>query len=770
MISFNRTSAHRGCTIPATIRVIAELSLCASLIVSSLVEIGVTRALMSNAPVTGAALTDGPLAVHQSSSFATSVTNIGIIGTGFSRFAGQAGAPSFEFPPDSDVEYLFGGSIWIGGIVNGDTLVTVGADGWQLSQEFSASPEHPDVELVAGPADVSFSAIYTDTFVDPFSINPFDGLHRPLNLRVTQTSRHWTDQPFDDFLIVEYLIENLESDTIQQMWFGLYLDADVLHTGDGPAGFTDDYTGFISDHDIAWAADNDGHSDIGEVSWDSTSQRGAIGAKFIDFDPPSPNRVNYNWWLSNGAAALDWGPRLAGTASDPFRDFGGFLGTPEGDRNKHYILSHNERDYDKIETALDHTADGWLPPLTPGVVGLADGMDTRFLISKGGIDLAPGETLKVVIALVAGYDLHRDPSAFFNLFDPFEPQLFTNTLDFSDLINNMQAAESLYQSGYNTPVFTPPPPVQVNFSANEAPTISWLFSDNVNVTGYDVYLKRIPETLLWCGIAPVDTPSLAEGDRITIDPVTVDSFTLTGLVDGSLYAVGVAIRPPPGQAPRISEAAVFTHGVPVRVALDDQFRGAGQRRERFLTQSGQIHLSWSDPNGDAAFYHIYRFSDANTNRFTPGRVEFFQGPCPPADLICDSLADVSSNTHLCAFRPIPYLVIPAPATEFIEQVSGPSKFHYQVSVIDTIGNESDATDPLTIYARPSRLKKVAAFLGDSLGTLWFTRWDSVLTYYQRALASYQPEFIFRRNNGSLRELPDFTRLGEFEYLIIDGAG
>ena len=45
-------------------------------------------------------------------------------------------AVSFVTPPESGVEYLFGGALWIGGIVEGDTLVTTGHDGWIGRREF----------------------------------------------------------------------------------------------------------------------------------------------------------------------------------------------------------------------------------------------------------------------------------------------------------------------------------------------------------------------------------------------------------------------------------------------------------------------------------------------------------------------------------------------------------------------------------------------------------------------------------------------------------
>jgi len=46
-------------------------------------------------------------------------------------------APSFEMPPNSGLEYLFQGALWIGAIVEAETLVTVGADGWWWMYEMA---------------------------------------------------------------------------------------------------------------------------------------------------------------------------------------------------------------------------------------------------------------------------------------------------------------------------------------------------------------------------------------------------------------------------------------------------------------------------------------------------------------------------------------------------------------------------------------------------------------------------------------------------------
>ncbi|MBK7091291.1 MAG: hypothetical protein IPH59_06160 [bacterium] len=65
-------------------------------------------------------------------------------------------------------------------------------------------------------------------------------------------------------------------------------------------------------------------------------------------------------------------------------------------------------------------------------------------MSIGGGDLAPGDSVQFCIAVVLGADLHTGTDNW-DLFDPYDPEPFYNTLDFSDLDANLAAAQSMYQ-------------------------------------------------------------------------------------------------------------------------------------------------------------------------------------------------------------------------------------------------------------------------------------------------------------------------------------
>ncbi len=654
-------------------------------------------------------------AVHRSGSYAATVSNQGILGSGFIISNG----PGVEFPQGSGIDYLFAGALWVGGIIGSDTLVSVGADGWNSVYEMWPDDINSNTATVGVPficdvADQEHLAMYFDTLVSGVNWDPTDSRpHHPLGLKITQTSRSWSEPPFDDFLILEFLIQNIGVQLIEDVWVGVYMDADVLHPS-GQSGFKDDIAGFRSDNNIAWIADNDGHEVISST-WQPEDPRGAIGVMFLDFWPPPSNpRPNFNWWVSNGNAALDFGPRLKGTTEDPFRDFGGFRGTPEGDKNKYYIMRHTEIDYDQLFSAVDLTNQGWLAPFI-NASDVADGFDTRFVISQGGNDLAPGDTMRVVVAMVLGADLHVNPDDFATLFDPLNPESYHNSLDFSDLIANANAAESLYNSGYNTPVYSPPPTPELVDKFAASPVMTWCYSANSFVVGYDVYLKEIPPELVFCDVEPINALSFAPEDQINGAPVTVDSFELSGLTDGKWYQAAVAIHPPQGRDPEISEAVVFHYGVPTSPdIMQDSILAPG---------SPFVTFDWSDDNSDIEHFNIYRMDDY-TRDLLFGKLSKFSEPhwkssgltytsieCEPEFLACDSTGgNNASFQNVCAYRLEPHATVPGYLDVFAESIDSAAKFHYFVTAVDNAGNESIGSKLITAFTKPIETKPLAVYL------------------------------------------------------------
>jgi len=415
-------------------------------------------------------------AVHDINLMGFTVANMGIWGLGFLGNLGVSlpgDIPSCAYPYPGQNNYLFSASIWFGAIVGQDTLVSVGADGWSYNLEMWPAPS-PDGDIIArsilNPQDLDavseqdYIVKFVDTVTDPTCVSEdaFDCRpHLPLGIEVTQRSFAWSYSYAQDFIIFDYTIKNIGSQMLEDVHMGVYVDGDV-GTWDYWDDAQDDISGFrrsvpsyvtcpgedwLDTINIAWISDNDGKRNVGDLPPcpDAMTLPAVTGLRVLA-TPSESAEISYNWWLSNSDPSRDWGPRLTGTPEDPFRDFGtGGLGTPMGDRNKYYMMRHDEFDYDQLYCGIDHSAEGWLPPPFIGPQ-LADGFDTRYLLSCGPFNINPGEELPLTLAYVAGDNFHTDCDAFENLFDVNNPDQFYNYLNFSDLGTNSIWASWIYDN------------------------------------------------------------------------------------------------------------------------------------------------------------------------------------------------------------------------------------------------------------------------------------------------------------------------------------
>ena len=405
------------------------------------------------------------LAAHRVGKMGLAVTNSGTLGKGFfpgadvDFFTGEAINYSCEYPRGSNTEYLFAASLWIGAVVGRDTLVSVGADGWNPAGAEMFPDEAPFGRMIkrtAGdPEAVShedYIAVYMDTITDGVDPDYFGRPHRPLDIEVTQSSYAWAYPWTEDFVLIDYQIKNIGNEALVDVYVGFYVDADICWDCSNTMGYTDDLSGFLQDWsttygncqfldtiNVAWSADNDGDLN-GIVPTPHVTGLAPLGV------PADDMQYNFNWWVSNSHSALDFGPRLRSTSEDPWRDFGtGGLGTPEGDVNKHYIMRHREFDYDQAYTATIMSNDTlWMYPNQDIADDIANGFDTRYLLSFGPFDIAPGQTLPLTMAYVGGENLHTVENNIQNL--PDQPDVYYSNLDFSDLALNVKWADWVYDN------------------------------------------------------------------------------------------------------------------------------------------------------------------------------------------------------------------------------------------------------------------------------------------------------------------------------------
>ncbi|HOD66655.1 MAG TPA: hypothetical protein PK186_00405 [candidate division Zixibacteria bacterium] len=421
---------------------------------------------------------------HSRGNIQLAVANNGTFGTLGTTIADPITGEAIQacvYPKNTDLVYLWVAAVWIGAVVGRDTLVSVGNEDFYVTEEFS--PVDYDWEDLQPPLGFKYRSIdinsswyhpealseediictYADTLDDPAIVesdNTDNRPHKPLGVKITQRSMAWSYAYADDFILFDYQVENIGQKLIRDIYIGIYVDGDVWHvTRNGPDGWNDDVVGFYRTHpaegrcgfidtiNVAWHADNDGDPDETSGEWDYRSPRSAVGVRVVR-TPAAELAYSYNWWIINYSdPSRDFGPRTRPTDSDPFRNFGRRIGSPEGDRNKYYMLRHEEFDYDLYYTATIGPSNAvWMPPPADQAAEIARGYDSRYLLSFGPFDINPGQKLPVSFAWLGGEDFHTQADAFETLFDPYNPTPFYNYLGFDKLAGNAKWASWVYDN------------------------------------------------------------------------------------------------------------------------------------------------------------------------------------------------------------------------------------------------------------------------------------------------------------------------------------
>ena len=264
--------------------------------------------ILTLAPVLDAlADTTNYSSVKQGFSMRVQMMNIGAFGrVGFPPFGGSPPADSIgvEFPVGSPIEHVYGGGLWVGGLLDtsqgggGQPLrrVSLAYEGWSGPHfEFhpgdqpadtiwqvigQGAPRPPGWDAYWGTslpytpiADQNFFCTYTDTAVAVSG-------HVPLRLKVIQSSYAW-DIP-EPLMILEYRIINHGWRTIDSAYAGMFVDADVgpITT---PNYFQSNYSAYLSLIQTAYVNN--------PVHTGSTP----IGARFLHASEPY-QRFTFDWY------------------------------------------------------------------------------------------------------------------------------------------------------------------------------------------------------------------------------------------------------------------------------------------------------------------------------------------------------------------------------------------------------------------------------------------------------------------------------------------
>ena len=423
------------------------------------------------------------VADHQVGKLQLTVTNTGTFGNGFfsgtDPFTGR-GVLGGIYPKGSGIQYVFAGAFWIGAVVGRDTLVSTGADGWaRSSYEFSPEvgdagklrrrslidPTSDDFEGAISEEDIL--AEYTDTITQGVDLDQIlNRPHEPLRIKVEEASYAWSYPYAEDFVLFDYKITNIGYNSLNEVYMGIYQDADVGFSAEMSANnlYDDDLCGFvhtipetlntsygeqctyIDTVNIAWIADNDGDfEEFGKEAPHVTATR-------IVRTPSDKLEVSFNWWIG-GHSGRDFGPRekpnMGSWKENPRTFENGQIGSPPGDRSKYYVLRNQEFDFDQMFTASIRVEDTlWEQPQPASYArNVSKGYDTRYLISFGPFTIDPGQELPITFAYVAGENLHTDQQNWKNnLENNYNPVDYYSGLNFRDLAKNARWASWIYDN------------------------------------------------------------------------------------------------------------------------------------------------------------------------------------------------------------------------------------------------------------------------------------------------------------------------------------
>jgi hypothetical protein len=344
------------------------------------------------------------------------ITNWGLIGSRFSSVTSYSDAPSAQWPAGSGNEYLWQASLWVGGVLLGERLVSTGgyqAELLPLDEIEDTIYEAIGTQLLrpAGNSDASGRRLPEpepdddeDGLVDEEILNGYDddgdGLidedfgqvgnqmmvctqydntrlsqefypdHTPMNLQIVQESFQWENDSVDDFVGFQFTITNIGVTDIDNVYIGFFADCDIGPRGVGGVAADDmagSFDGLVRASDGSYVPVAVGFMyDFSETVWIN----GFFGIQFLghDTDPTgrtAPENVSLRSYNSfSGTQPFDQG------------------GDPSNDDERYELLSEENRDSDTRPGKED---------------------DYRILISAGPFqELPPQRQLQFQVAMVVG--------------------------------------------------------------------------------------------------------------------------------------------------------------------------------------------------------------------------------------------------------------------------------------------------------------------------------------------------------------------------------
>jgi len=714
------------------------------------------------------------VATQLSSKYKFSFNSRGII-TGIKEHTYESDIPTFEFPVYSGNYYLNFASLWVGGIFRGDTLVTTARSEdmepyfeyyFPIDRKEFYPSSAPDNYNSIRPITSELYSGYRTCYVDTFTLEHLEGIiddadqlseHKPLNLSVIQKTYTYNVSPFKNIIFLDYTITHNSYYLVEQAYVGLLVNGDVFK--EGSYNPDDDLTGSFRELGMAYVIDNDGDPDDGYFPYDVSIPDG-LGVRFMDCYPRVTD-TNFNWWINY--FEVDFGPRLKGTEEDPYRDFEHYgTGTPSGDRNKYYLMRHNEWDYDQITTSTITTTDSlWMYPGSYNVLHTFKGSNNRFMISIGPVNLFIASPVRFIFAMFGGEMVHIDPYNFSNLQNGEIEQYYQN-LYFDIFMENAAYTKDMYREIINP--LLPPISFELTDLSNNTAFISWDPWVFPEVTGYNVYIKLIPDSMIL-------SPKVAIPSDY-IDTTNCDIYELTsGLTDFEISE----LDPESLYYCALSHQVGDSEGALCRPVIIGDENSAYEMPPVTLAQEFVFYLNdftiyWEAMSrDDIAFYRIYKTTDSALayNRFHP----FVYNDSSFVPFEPDTSL-IRNNKTWYYYEIEPYDSVSGTITEYTDENPTDGAYYWVSAVTGTLF-ESPFSELVKAEQIAEPTRDIVVVLGHSYSIHDYVISDSLFDYYNRLLTGYDYEiYNWTDSNINYDICPsgyctDWRDLTDFRLVIIE---
>ena len=340
------------------------------------------------------------------------ITNFGILGNGWNRMEDGSIHPSCQYKQQTEIareqiEHFSYAGLWLGGIVNGqrrvstsivDGVFEAGNEGFELFadspitiQSSISSTTQDSMAQFYSPSATSHQDMISN-FKD-YNESESDNLgipnHTPLGIDIHLEAYAWNYSYADAFVILNYSFKNSSTDTIHDIYAGIWADPSVAnfnytdyYTPGGGFSWYDNLNGYDESEDeagfnrnIAYQYDTDG-----DDGWAESY----IGVSVLGGNIPlNKINTNYSQWVWTNSSNSDY-PAYSMPINDDERYEKMSSSVPKG-------------------TGPEYTSEGypasensWLFLVSAGPIGSESNTDTT------SWTLAPGDSCSIAFTLVCG--------------------------------------------------------------------------------------------------------------------------------------------------------------------------------------------------------------------------------------------------------------------------------------------------------------------------------------------------------------------------------